>query len=91
MYKEGIPIQEIASRRGLTMSTVETHLASFIFTGEIAIGDLVPKHKIAPILSAIKELGGAALGPIRGRLGDDYSFGEIRAVLTHLKHTEPAT
>ena len=91
MYKEGIPIQEIASRRGLTMSTVETHLASFIFTGEIAIGDLVPEHKIPPILSAIKELGGAALGPIRGRLGDDYSFGEIRAVLTHLKHTEPAT
>jgi hypothetical protein len=90
LYKEGIPIQEIASRRKLTVSTVETHLTSFIFTGEIAIGDIVPEQKIAPILAAIKELGGAALGPIRGRLGQDYSFAEIRAVLNHLKHTESA-
>jgi hypothetical protein len=90
LYKEGMPIQEIASRRKLTVSTVETHLTSFIFTGEIAIGDLVPEQKIAPILAAIKELGGAALGPIRGRLGQDYSFAEIRAVLNHLKHMESA-
>jgi len=33
LYKEGMPIQEIASRRKLTVSTVETHLTSFISPG----------------------------------------------------------
>ena len=88
LYKEGIAITEIATRRALSVSTVESHLASFISTGEIGIGELVPKHKIEPIAAAIKELGAAALGPIKGRLGDSYTFGEIRAVLLHLKHTE---
>jgi ATP-dependent DNA helicase RecQ len=72
------------------VSTVESHLASFIATGEVAIGELVPKHKIEPIAAAVKALGGAALGPIRGRLGDEYTFGEIKAVLVHLKRAEPA-
>jgi hypothetical protein len=85
LYKEGIPIPEIAARRSLTRSTVESHLASFIPTGEIDITELVPEHKIAPILTLIRELGGSALGPMKSRLGDDYSFGEIRAVLHYSK------
>jgi lambda repressor-like predicted transcriptional regulator len=90
LHKEGVSITDIAIQRGLSVSTVESHLASFIATGEVAIGELVPKHKIEPIAAAVKALGGAALGPIRGRLGDEYTFGEIRAVLVHLKRAEPA-
>jgi hypothetical protein len=82
LYKEGIPITEIAIQRGLTLNTVESHLASFIPTGEIDVKDLVPAHKIDPILSAIRTIGGTSLGPIKSKLGEDYSFGEIRAVLT---------
>jgi len=82
LYKEGVSISEIATQRGLTLSTVESHLASFIPTGEVDIKELVPPHKIAPILSAIRTLGGTSLGPIKSKLGEDYSFGEIRAVLT---------
>jgi hypothetical protein len=85
LYKEGIPIPEIAIRRSLTRSTVESHLASFIPTGEIDIKELVPQHKIAPILTVIREIGGSALGPMKSRLGDNYSFGEIRAVLHYSK------
>jgi len=85
LYKKGIPIPEIAERRGLTRSTVESHLASFISTGEIDIKDLVPEHKIAPILTVIREMGDSTLGLIKRRLGEDYSFGEIRAVLHYSK------
>ena len=41
----------------------------------------------SPEAEAIKVLGGKALGPIRGRLGDGYSFGEIKAVLQHMAAT----
>jgi Helix-turn-helix domain/AAA domain/Helicase len=85
LYKEGIPIPEIAARRNLTTSTIEGHLAFFIPTGEIDIKELVPEHKLAPILTVIREIGGSNLGPMKSRLGDDYSFSEIRAVLHYSK------
>jgi PIF1-like helicase/Helix-turn-helix domain/Helicase len=87
LYKEGVSITDISSRRGLARTTVESHLASFIPTGEIDIKDLVPENKIAPISAAIEEVGGTALGPVKGRLGDDYSFGEIRYVMSYLRLT----
>jgi hypothetical protein len=85
LYKEGTPIAEIAARRNLTTSTIEGHLASFIPTGEINIKELVPEEKIAPILTVIREIGGSALGAMKSRLGNDYSFGEIKAVLHYSK------
>ncbi len=89
MFKEGVPIAEIASRRSLTTTTVESHLASFIASGEIDIKQLVPENKIKAILDVIQQIGGSALGPFKSRLGDDYSFGEIRAVL-HYARTLPS-
>ena len=89
LYKEGTPIAEIATLRGLALTTVESHLASFIPTGEIDIKELVPENKMPHIISAIKEIGGTALGPIKARLGEHYSFGEIRCVMNYLKHTAP--
>ncbi|HET6253083.1 MAG TPA: helix-turn-helix domain-containing protein [Puia sp.] len=85
LHREGVPIDEIAARRNLAVGTIETHLASFIPTGEIDIKELVAEEKIAPILTVIREVGGSALGPMKSRLGDDYSFGEIRAVLSFSK------
>jgi hypothetical protein len=85
LHREGVPIPEIAARRNLAVTTVEGHLASFIATGEVDIKELVSEKKIAPILTVIRESGGAGLGPLKSRLGQDYSFGEIRAVLEYAK------
>ncbi len=87
LYKEGISIADIATQRGLAATTVESHLASFIPTGEIDIKELVPEKKLPRIIAAIKEIGGTALGPIKSRLGEDCSFGEIRSVMNYLRHT----
>ncbi len=84
-HRKGIPIPQIATLRNLSVNTIETHLASFISSGEIDIKELVPEEKIAPILTAIREIGGSAIGPMKSRLGNDYSFGEIRAVLHYSK------
>ncbi|HMS39019.1 MAG TPA: DNA helicase RecQ [Pyrinomonadaceae bacterium] len=82
MFLSGMTIAEIAESREMARSTIETHLARFILSGEIALEELVPKHKIEPIKQAIikfNDLG--ALGPIKEHLGEDYTYGEIRAVL----------
>jgi hypothetical protein len=98
LYKEGKTITDIASRRGLARTTVEGHLASFIPTGEIDIKELVPDDKIAAIIAAIEKNGtsGTAAGNVthdlppsltalKMALGDDHSFGEIRAVMKYLE------
>lgn len=87
LYKEGISIADIAIRRGVTATTIESHLASFIPTGEINITELVPEQKMSRIIAVIKEVGGSALGPFKARLGESCSFGEIRSVMTYLRHT----
>ena len=82
MFQEGFSVAEIAKLREMTRSTIETHLVRFIPSGEIALEDLVPQNKIEPIKQAIvkfNDLG--ALSPIKESLGEDYSYGEIRAVL----------
>jgi len=91
LYKEGVAIPEIATRRGMNATTVESHLASFISTGEIDIKELVPEHKMEKITAAIREIGGSALGPIKSKLGDSCSFGEIRAVMSYLRYTKSVT
>jgi hypothetical protein len=87
LYKAGIPIAEIATRRNLAVTTVEGHLASFIPTGEIDLKELVPEEKIDIIRTTFSELGNTTLNALKAKLGDNYSFGEIRAVLASIRNT----
>lgn len=82
MFQEGFSVAEIAKVREMTRSTIETHLVRFITSGEIRLSELVPEYKIETIKKAIdryRDVG--ALSPIKESLGEDYSYGEIRAVL----------
>ena len=88
LFKAGIPITEIAEKRGLNVSTIEGHLSTFIPTGEIDIKDLVPEEKIAVIHTTFKQLGNTTLNALKARLGDQYSFGEIRTVLQQIRREE---
>lgn len=82
MFKSGLSVNEIAESRGIAASTVETHLVKFIPSGEVRLEDLVHADKIEPIRNAISQLNaGFAVAPVKEFLGDDYTYGEIRAVL----------
>ncbi len=81
LFKEGNKIIDIAKMRGLTSATIEGHLATFITTGEIQIEDIVSKNKIEIIAKAIEENAGSTSSYIKEKLGTNYSYGEIKAVL----------
>lgn len=83
LFKEGRNILEIATLRELAPSTIETHLASFIRTGEVDVKELVAESKIAVILQVFEELNlpTPATTPVKEKLGDEFTHGEIRAVL----------
>ncbi|MDL5502377.1 MAG: helix-turn-helix domain-containing protein, partial [Candidatus Methanoperedens sp.] len=60
------------------------HIEKLILSGEnIKIEKLIKKEKIELILSALTEIGGDALKPVKERLGDNFSYGEIRLVRAH--------
>ena len=85
MFRGGRSVADIARERGIQPSTVENHLARFISTGQIALDELVPTHKVEPIRKAVIRFNDAgALSPIKEFLGDGYTYGEIRAVIASM-------
>lgn len=88
LYQKDKSIAEIAKERGLTVSTIESHLSHFVTTGEIDVRDMVPAAKIAVIQEAIESYGAERLSPLKEVLGDNYSYGEIKAVLAWMNRNE---
>jgi ATP-dependent DNA helicase RecQ len=85
MFRDGRSIAEIAKERGVQPSTIEGHLARFIATGEVRLDELVPLEKVETIRNAILKFNdGGALSPIKEFLGDDFTYGEIRAVIASM-------
>ncbi len=85
LFKQGKSIAQIAELRDLAISTIETHLVRFIPTGEVKLNDIVTKNKAETIREAIVKLSqNGELSPVKEFLGEDYSYGEIRAVLASL-------
>ncbi|MDP3105867.1 MAG: DNA helicase RecQ [Candidatus Methanoperedens sp.] len=86
MLDQDMDLDEITLKRNLSLNTVYGHIEKLILAGEnINIEKLVKKEKIEVISSAILEIGGEALKPIKDKLGDNYSYGEIRIVRAKIK------
>lgn len=84
LYSEGKSIAEIASKRDLAVSTIESHLSKYVENGEIPIESLVAKDRIAKILSLRSE-NFEGLSQYKAALADDFSYGEIKMVLASAK------
>ncbi|WP_121353156.1 helix-turn-helix domain-containing protein [Flavisolibacter nicotianae] len=87
LYREGKSVEEIAQLRNLAATTIESHLSSFIYTGELALEELVPPNRSKTILAAIDTAGLTATA-IKQQLPEDFSYGEIRAVMNDYRRQE---
>jgi len=85
LYKAGKPVSEIAALRGLAATTIEGHLSFYIYKGEMDITELVVPDKIPVIKDAVESYGAEKLSPVKEVLGDDFSYGEIRAVVSWMR------
>ncbi|MEZ4959306.1 MAG: helix-turn-helix domain-containing protein [Saprospiraceae bacterium] len=88
MFKSGKKLIEIALERGLTVGTIEGHLAHFIEKGELEITDLLDKEKVDEIAHFFTENNTVATSAAKEHFGDKYSYGELRMVLGWLKRKE---
>ena len=88
LFKAGMSVNEIASVRGFAPMTIEGHLCSFVQTGDLKVTELVAAHKMPPIEDAIHSYGAQRLAPLKEALGEDYSYTEIKAVVSWLNRNE---
>ncbi len=84
-YRAGKNVGQIAEIRGLTTTTIEGHLAHYIEQGEIDVKELVPEERIMLLKEMATKLGADTLTPIKEAMGDSFSYGEIRMVLSAMK------
>lgn len=89
LYKQGKTIAEIAADRGLATSTIEGHLAYFIEQQELDITALVNPEKIPPIQDVVEKYGDDKLAPLKEVLGENYTYGEIKSVVSWMRAGKP--
>jgi ATP-dependent DNA helicase RecQ len=89
MFTNGMTFSEIAEARSLSPSTIESHLSSYIISGELEINDVVPKVKQQRIKSAVSSYGSTSLKVLKENLPTEISYGEIKMVLASMEKDEP--
>ncbi|HZD60239.1 MAG TPA: DNA helicase RecQ [Anaerolineae bacterium] len=81
LYNSGATLEEIAEKRALAVSTIVSHLEKLILSGEVvSIDSFVPVGKQEIIREAMLNMGIEMLRPIKEKLGDTYSYTELRLV-----------
>lgn len=84
LFKSGKTLQEIATERNLTLSTIEGHISDFIATGELAIDQFVSPEKLSEISDYFLTHESRSLAMAKEHFGDKYTYGELRMVISHL-------
>lgn len=87
LYKSGKAVSEIAVERNLATATIEGHLSHYIYTGAIDVLELVSEEKKLLIKDAVESYGAEKLAPVKEVLGEDYSYGEIKAVIAWMRRS----
>jgi len=87
LFRSGLTIADIAANRGLSVSTIENHLSYYVYQGAIEIKELVSEEKQSRIKDAVDSYGAEKLFPLKEVLGEDCTYGEIRAVIAWMRKT----
>ncbi|MFM2303931.1 MAG: hypothetical protein RLZZ135_1341 [Cyanobacteriota bacterium] len=86
LYQRGLDIAEIAIERSMRETTITDHLIKLMECGyELNLDRIVPLDRQDSIEQAIQSVGADRLNPIREKLGDSYSYEEIKLVRAKLK------
>jgi ribonuclease D len=85
LFQSGLSVIEVAQKRNLAPSTIEGHLAHFVQKGELDILDVIPPEKYKAIKNELeRNPDRETTSEIKNKLGDDFSYGEIRMVIADL-------
>ncbi|AFZ47777.1 ATP-dependent DNA helicase RecQ [Cyanobacterium stanieri PCC 7202] len=89
LYQQGLNIADIAKERGLSVSSIVSHLSELIELNQpVTIDNLVKAEKQKVILNTLKIIGNKKLKEIKERLPDEYTYDEIKLVRAWFKRID---
>jgi hypothetical protein len=80
LFAEGLSVEEVAEKRGLTKTTIESHMAPGIRSGQVDIERLIPVAERDRIAARIAEVPEANTKELHTHFNGAISFGRIRMV-----------
>ncbi len=85
LFKQGFKPLEIAKKRSLAVSTIESHLAHFVTKGKLDVFELIDLKKYDAIAKCLRQKTETeTTTDVKNKLGADYSYGEIKLVMADL-------
>lgn len=85
LYKQGHSIDQIATQRSLTATTIEAHLAHFVASGEISASEFVSTKQIELVKKAIESTGSRSLKKLKEELGEEVPYNTIKFAIASLE------
>ncbi len=82
LYRQHMAIEEIAQVRGMSPGTILTHVEILLLTKQVdSINHMVAQDKQRIIENVVNDAGSKIVSRIKAKLGEDYSYGEIKLVI----------
>jgi hypothetical protein len=81
-------LNKVAEERGLVRSTIEGHLAHFVEKGELPVSDFIEEEDLKKVTAFLVENQDMPFSEIKTKLGDDFTYGDLRFVRAHLNHQQ---
>ena len=85
LFDRGMSVEAIAKERGLAVSTIFSHLVRFVEQGTLEASQFVEKEKYNEILEYFESTFDPQINVAREVLGEEFNYGEIKAVLVELQ------
>jgi hypothetical protein len=85
LVEEGLSIEEIATKRSLAISTIESHVAKGVGEGRFLADKFLTPSEMVKIEAAFSEVGEKGLNAVYAHMDRSVSFGHLRIVQAGLK------
>ena len=85
LFDNGLSVAAIAKERGLAISTILGHLVHYVEEGTLKASQILEKEKYNEILEYFESTFDPQINIAREVLGQEYQYGEIKAVLVELQ------
>jgi hypothetical protein len=85
LFEEGLSVEEIAERRNVAVSTIESHLAECVAVGEAEIERLLAPQRLKELADLVVPHADKFLGELKRELGEAAGWGELKLFLAYRK------
>jgi hypothetical protein len=84
LYKSGKDAAAIAAHRNMALSTIESHLAEFVGSGEINVLEFLTAKQLETIADVVHKTNSQQLSELKEHFGNTFSYGQLRMAVAHL-------